>query len=194
MKGRLLSAIALTAALGACGTVATRDIPLEALPEISGIKSSRSAVWYVEDVRVSVPQSLRVSEENLYLPDADIVWREDPFGDRREQVRVIVDMGASQAVLGLDGKEPVYLDIEVKRFHALTQKARATTGGHHAVTLEVTIRDVDTDVVIVDPFEVAFRLPAYGGRKAIQAEMRGETQKVRIIREINSVMRSKLGI
>ena len=194
MKGKLIGAIGLSLILGACGTIPTEDMPLETLPTITGVKSSRSAMWHVQDVRVAVPDTLTVSEENLYLPDTDIVWREDPYGDRHEQVRKIVDMGASQAVLGLGGKEPVYLDIEVKRFHALTQKARASVGGHHAVTLHVTVRDVETNFELIDPMEVAFRLPAYGGQKALKAEMRGETQKVRIIREINRMMRLKLGI
>ncbi len=192
--------LALTAAtfLGACASgVTTRNVPLESTPTSNvsriGIKSSQSAMWRIEDVRVNVPDTLSVTEANLYVPPTDIVWREDPYGDRREQVRKILDLAVSQAALGMDGGEPVYLDIELKKFHALSQKARATIGGRHTIVFEVTVKDVATGLVLVGPFSVSIKLKAYGGQRAIDAEMRGETQKVRISREITNVMRTYLG-
>lgn len=38
--------------------------------------------WRLAGVRVSVPKTLTVSEAKKLLPNADIVWREDPPGDR----------------------------------------------------------------------------------------------------------------
>jgi len=198
-KTNLILALTAATLLGACASsVSTRNAPLEVTPTSNvssiGIKSSQSVSWRIEDVRVNVPDSLSVTEANLYLPPTDIVWREDPYGDRREQVRKILDLAVSQAAIGMDGGEPVYLDIELKRFHALSQKARATIGGQHTILFEVTVKDVATELALVDPFQVRIKLKAYGGQKAIDAEIRGETQKVRISREITSVMRTYLGV
>lgn len=205
---KLFTAWALMAALGACSNVATTMTPpldtvsaiesVKATPEVTpsliSVKSSQTPAWHVEDVRVTVPDSLTVSEANLFMPQADIVWREDPYGDRRAQVGAIVDLAATQATLDLKGGAGVYLDIEVKRFHALSQKARATVGGQHNIVMEVCIRDTETNEMLVEPFPVHIRLKEFGGQKAIDAEMRGETQKVRISREITSVMRKYLGL
>lgn len=198
-KSNFLLTITAVTFLGACNQVGTtRNAPIEALPTSNvvsmGVKSSQSVGWRVENVRVNVPVALTVSEANLYLPKSDIVWREDPHGDRRVQVKNIIDMAVSQAALGMDGPESVYLDIELKRFHALSQKARATVGGQHTVQFVVSVRDVATESVLIEPFPVEIKLKAYGGQKAIDAEIRGETQKVRISREITSVMRTYLGM
>jgi len=195
----IISALALTSLLGACSSVTTtRGRPLEQLPTASNnlatsIKSTQNLAWRVEDVRVTVPDTLTVTEANSYIPHADIVWRGDPYGDRREQVKNIVDLAVSQAAIGLEGVEPVYLDIELVKFHALSQKARATVGGVHNIKFNVDIRDVATNEFLVDRFPVEIKLKALGGQKAIDAEMRGETQKLRITREIASVMRLYLG-
>ena len=53
--------------------------------------------WRVADVRVSVPDSLTVSEENILLPAADIVWQEEPKGDRRAQVDAIMTAAIKRA-------------------------------------------------------------------------------------------------
>lgn len=210
---RIFSVIALTISLGACNNVgATRNAPVEKLPDLENVeivsatveaKSSRTKVvrkstaaqsWRIEDVRVNVPPTLTVSEANLFFPGSDIVWREDRFGDRRQQVASIVDLAISQAAIGMTGNNSVYMDVELKRFHALTQKARATVGGTHSIIFEVAVRDANTGDALISPFPVEIKLKAYGGSKAIAAEMRGETQKVRITREITRVMRQRLGV
>lgn len=199
-RSNLVLAIALVAVLSACNNMTTRNAPLEQIPQstmpglTTGIKSSQSLAWHVQDVRVNVPDSLTVSEANLYMPGSDIVWREGPYGDRRRQVGEILDLAVSQATLGMNGGEPVFIDINVKRFHALSQKARATIGGQHTIIFEVCIRDAATETELIEPFPVEIKLKAFGGQKAIDAEMRGETQKVRISREVTSVMRHYLGM
>jgi len=198
-KVKMILAITAATFLGACSNVATtRNAPMEITPTSSiasvGIKSSQSVSWHIQEVRVNVPETLSVSEANLYMPPSDIVWREDPYGDRRLQVQNIIDLAVSQAAIDMQGNEPVYLDIDLKRFHALSQKARATVGGQHTIFFEVNVRDVATDTDLVDPFQVQIKLNAFGGQKAIDAEIQGETQKVRITREITSVMRNYLGM
>ena len=106
----------------------------------------------------------------------------------------IIDAAATRAVAGLEAGPGIYLDIEVKRFHALSQKARATVGGVHNILMEVSIRHGETNEILVDPFPVHIKLKEFGGQKAIEAEMRGETQKVRISREITGVVQKYLGL
>jgi hypothetical protein len=53
----------------------------------------------------------------------------------------------------------------------------------------VTVRDAETGMQLLDTFPISASLKAYGGQKAIDAEMRGETQKVRISRHITEVMK-----
>jgi hypothetical protein len=212
MEGSMKKATAILALVMATGLSACATVPDQAtttaqtMPhrvQVTNVVSTSATEttrppqnkgWHVEDVRVSVSESLKVSEANLYEPKADIVWREDPFGDRRQQVGALIASATTEAVAGLEGGAGVYLDIEVKRFHALTQKARATIGGTHDIEFEVCIRDARTNEELVKPFPVHIKLKAYGGQKAIEAEMRGETQKVRISREITSVMKKYLGM
>jgi hypothetical protein len=190
-RKNVILALAAAIALSACNTVeTTRNAPIEAMPSNIGLQSTRSATWRISDVKVVVPGSLSVSEANLYIPKSDIVWREDPFGDRRAQVQGIVEMGVKQALLNMDGVQPVVVYVEVTRFHALSQKARATVGGVHNMSMNVTIMDAETGLQLIDTFPIEMKLKAFGGQKAIDAEMRGETQKVRIIRHISSVFRT----
>lgn len=134
----------------------------------------------VRDVRVSVPDSLTVSERNVYHPASDIVWHGDDFGDRHEQVRAIFDDAMTRSVAQLHGRRAVYVDVEVTRFHALTPRARYTTGGVHSIKFILTVKDAVSGETIVGPRDVKADLLAFGGRRALEAEHRGETQKVRI--------------
>lgn len=215
-----LSMVGMAALLSACGSVPSMTgAPFETLPMDTGAVTqavdvqaivpqtkpivvasaltaraagSKSRDWRVAKVRVNVPDSLKVTESNSYMPNADIVWRGDPYGDRRAQVRDIVSLAVSQAALSMDGAKPVIVDIDVHRFHALSQKSRATIGGWHTIKFDVHIKDQASGIDIVKPYPVAIELKAYGGQKAIDAEIRGETQKMRIEREITRVMRSYL--
>ncbi|NOX39651.1 MAG: hypothetical protein GXP05_03795 [Alphaproteobacteria bacterium] len=101
--GKQSLAFATIALFAGCSTVVTtRSLPLEQLPSLAQssstlVKSSRSLKWHVQDVRVNVADSLSVSEANRLIPNADIVWRGDPYGDRRVQIEDIIDLAASQA-------------------------------------------------------------------------------------------------
>ncbi|GAB4306022.1 MAG: hypothetical protein Kow0058_18700 [Roseovarius sp.] len=148
---------------------------------------------HVTAVRVSVPRTLKVSEANRFYPGGDIVWREDPPGDRYEQVRRIVEAGIMDGVRGLgDSGRPVMLDIEVTRFHALTEKARYTVGGVHAIQFLMQLRDAETGAPLGEPKFVKADFRALGGQAAIRAERQGLTQKVRITRHLAEVIRTEL--
>lgn len=196
VMGGLVSACANT-------NTTTRNAPFEAAPLpatatttaqpviTSGEIASQTNVR-VENVIVRVPRALSVSEANRYLPSSDIVWREDPIGDRHAQVAAIFHGAMEQGTAALDGATPVELDIEVARFHALTEKARYTTGGVHNINFTLTLRHAETGALLGEPRRVRADLAAFGGRHALAAEARGQTQKVRITNHLAEVIRQEL--
>jgi hypothetical protein len=187
---RAIAALMLGLAVSACGSVetATRNAPLET-PELAPSPVS----FNVEAVRVSVPKSLRVSEANRYYPGGDIVWREDPVGDRHAQVKAIVQEGVTKGVSAMQpGAVPVVMDIEVTRFHAVTEKARYTIGGVHAIQFKMQLRNPTTGEAYGEPHFVKADFKALGGAKAIKAEREGKTQKHRITNHLAQVIRTEL--
>lgn len=146
----------------------------------------------VSSVTVLVPRSLKVSEANRYLPRGDIVWREDPIGDRHAQVQKIVQDAIVRGVTPLNGPVSAEVVIQVKRFHALTEKARYTTGGVHSITFDLALKNPETGELLVPVREVRADLDAFGGQQALQAEARGLTQKVRITNHLAEVIRQEL--
>ena len=146
----------------------------------------------VTQINVQVPETLRISEANLYYPLGDIVWREDPRGNRYEQVRAIVQNGLERGTAGLSGPVPVVMDIEVLRFHSLSEKARYTVGGMHSIMFNLTLRHAQTGAVIAPTRKIDASFKAYGGSQAIDAENRGITQKVRITERLAGLIREEL--
>lgn len=189
---RIIAALALTASVSACATTApettTRNAPLDA-----AAVQPVSVALDIQGVSVNVPRSLKVSEANLYYPGGDIVWREDPAGDRYEQVKAIFEDGLSKGLSALpQGSLPVNLNVEVTRFHALTEKARYTIGGVHAVQFKLTLVDPETGAALTEPRLIKADFKAYGGARAISAERSGLTQKVRITDRIAEVIQQEL--
>lgn len=135
---------------------------------------------------------MEVSEANRYLPQGDIVWREDPLGDRHAQVQAIVQSALEAGVRPLSGPVQAELDVEVLRFHALTQKARYTTGGVHSIAFTMVLRDAQTGEVLTQAREVEADLTAYGGRRALVAIAEGRTQKVRITGFLAKVIQQEI--
>lgn len=180
--------------------VATRNGPFEAptlptvVPAEADVATEAAPLTdvRVEGVTVRVPRSLTVSEANRYLPKSDIVWREDPIGDRHAQVAAIFGTAMNQGTEKLDGTVPVALDVKVLRFHALTEKARYTVGGVHNINFELTLRDAESGDVLAAPRVVRADLDAFGGQQALRAEARGLTQKVRITNHLAEVIRQEL--
>lgn len=151
-----------------------------------------SAPISVNSVTVRVPRSLKVSERNSYIPRGDIVWREDPIGDRHAQVQKIVQDALARGVTPLNGPVSVDLHVQVTRFHALTEKARYTTGGVHSIAFEMALTDPKTGEQLTPPRSIKADLSAFGGQQAINAEARGLTQKVRISNHLAEVIRQEL--
>ncbi|WP_299149941.1 DUF6778 family protein [uncultured Tateyamaria sp.] len=194
---KLVLLLALGGLVSACGNtnVATRNAPFDA-PRLGATPQVQQVLPLgavrVEDVTVRVPRSLTVSEANRYLPKSDIVWRDDPIGDRHAQVGAIFYEAMTRGTAALDGARGVALDIEVLRFHALTEKARYSFGGVHNINFKLTLRDAETGTLLAEPRMVRADLEGFGGDQAIQAEARGQTQKVRITDHLAEVIRQEL--
>ncbi|WP_299030830.1 DUF6778 family protein [uncultured Sulfitobacter sp.] len=146
----------------------------------------------VAQINVRVPTSLRVSEANRYYPGGDIVWREDPMGNRHAQVSKIMHDAMAAGTSGFNGPVPVILDVEVVRFHALSEKARYTVGGVHHIVFKMVLRDARTGEFLSEPRRIESDLEAFGGQQAISAEARGLTQKVRISGHLAEVIRQEM--
>ena len=173
-----------------CSTpeTATRNAPLE-----TAAVTGAAPAYAIQDIRVSVPKTLRVSEANRYYPGGDIVWREDPAGDRHAQVKAIVEAAMMQGVNAMQpGHVPAILDIQVTRFHALTEKARYTVGGVHSLQFHMQLRNPETGATYGEPQFVKADFKALGGQAAIKAEQQGNTQKYRITNHLAAVIQSQL--
>ena len=193
--------------VSACGTtnVATRNTPFEPAPLSAAVEvpdgyetlaaaDTGDAMPQVRvgEIKVVVPKALTVSEANSYLHKGDIVWRGDPIGDRYAQVTAIFENAMTRGTRSLEGDQAVTLDIVVKRFHALSEKARYSIGGVHNITFDLTVRDAATGAAIMPSREVRADLDALGGSVAIHADSIGQTQKVRITDHLAEVIRQEL--
>lgn len=189
---RMIVALCAGVGLSACAQIetATRNAPLEA-PGLSAAAVEERAVS-VASYRVKVPRGLRVSEANSYYPFGDIVWRGDPVGDRHAQVAAILDSAMAGAAETAEGPRDAVVEIELERFHALTEKTRYTIGGVHSIRFTMTLRDPETGAALMAPRTVKADLKAYGGSRALAAERDGLTQKVRITRHLENVIRQEL--
>ena len=185
----ILVALGLALSVAGCATMdtATRSAPIE-VPGLAAVSPS----FKVEAVRVTVPDSLSISEANRYYPIADIVWRGDAMGDRRKQVQDIFMESARRSISQLEGVQPVKVDIRVQRFHSLSEKARYTVGGDHNMHFTMTVLDAATDTVLVPERLIKANLDAFGGQRAIAEEARGNGQKVRVTAYLAEVLGAEL--
>ena len=185
----LIAAI-LLATLTACGSVpsATRS----AMPDDTMLAAALPPDVRIESFTVTVPRSLTVNERNLYYPVGDIVWRGEPHGDRHAQVKAMFEAGLRDAAPRIEGTRPVRIDVQVLRFHSLSEKARYSVGGVHDIDFRYRLVDAATGVQIGATKELGADLKGLGGQSAMAAEARGETQKARIIAHLSRVFQEEL--
>jgi hypothetical protein len=151
--------------------------------------------WTVSAVKVSVPQSLRVSDVNRVAPNADIVWHGDPEGDRRQQVSAIVQDGITGGAAELAGPRAVTFSVTLLRFHGVTPAAVAISpAAVHNISYMIQVYDTRTIQPLTPPVEIHADLDAFTQAAAIVAAQEGQTQKVRITNHIATVTRGWLGI
>lgn len=151
--------------------------------------------WRVSAIDVQVPRTLSVSEENTYAPDADIVWRGEPRGDRYAQVDRIITEAATAGASGLKGGRPVRLVIVMQTFHALTEKTRygLEGAGVHNIQFTAQVFDARSGAPLSSADLISADLIGYTGSEALAAEARGETQRVRIVAHVSRVIAGWLG-
>ncbi|WP_299922085.1 DUF6778 family protein [uncultured Pelagimonas sp.] len=209
---RIVAAVAMMSALSACGgmpDVATRNAPFEALPpvqtgtavvpvvaaqpEVPQRPSQTRAAYKIVNYSITVPEDLSVSEANLYYPVADIVWRGDAIGDRKDQVGYIFQESLSRARHSLTDGHAVKAEIVVRRFHSITEKTRYTVGGVHSINFDILLRDAQSGQIVVSR-SVKADLKAFGGRRAINADRQGLTMKERIHRHLERVIKAELTV
>lgn len=163
----------------------------------AGVSPAQSRTWHVTAVEVKVPESLTVSEASGLVPHADIVWREDdPQGDRRAQVGLILQQAIARGAAGLRGKRPVILQVTATRFHALTMEAETmlSDAGVHNIQFDIQVVDARSGALLAGPTHIQADLPALSGQAMRQARARGETQKSQISAHVAATIASWLGI
>lgn len=200
-----LTLLAAALALSACGgrdtasrggaieQMSVAPAVLEGETDLASLQLRRPA-YDVRGITVSVPQSLSVSEANIFYPVADIVWRGDPRGDRHAQVQAIFESALGLATANMHSGPAVWVDIEVRRFHALTEKTRYTVGGINAIDFTMTIRDAATGQPVQTPRKINADFRAIGGTAAIEAEAHGRTEKVLILDHLRGVFLRELSV
>lgn len=188
---RMVALVVMGMAVSGCASLdaPSRNAPFEA-PSAAAVTPSMKVVGF----EVRVPRSLKVSEANSYYPTGDIVWRGEALGDRHAQVKKIFDESLARATQGSNGKVPVLVDIEVKRFHALTEKTRYTVGGRHEIKFVMHFLNPETRQPVAEPRNIDATFKGFGGARAIAAERNGVTQRKRIGDRLVSVLQKELGI
>lgn len=188
MQSRIIPAILLGSALAVSGCVSTanvsRDRAFDTTPP--AVENIVVQDWGVVAVNVEVPRTLTVSEANTIKPRADIVWREDPIGDRHTQVDDLMTQALTPAFEPVTGAIPVIVNIEMTRFHAQTQRVRySSLPSEQEIEFNMTIVHAETGVILSGPEHWDLTFPALGGDDAIQADATGLTQRLRITRRLN---------
>ncbi|WP_229884423.1 DUF6778 family protein [Roseobacter sp. MH60115] len=201
---KMIAALGFAALIAGCATTdtASRNAPFDtpkagaapAAQALDGqsIFEATAPSWNVQRVNVTVPETLVVSEANSYYPSGDIVWRGDPAGDRHAQVKAIFETAMARGTSDMNAGQPVILDVQVLRFHALTEKTRYTIGGIHSISFGVTLRDANSGALLGESRVVKADLRGFGGQQAIDAERAGLTQKVRITDHLAKVIEAEL--
>lgn len=195
-KFTLVALLAL-AACGKPGDFVTRSVaPDTPLLQMEGEGAATLPLvrpsYNVVELNVLVPTTLQVSEANTYKPRADIVWRGDPMGNRYEQIETIFRDAMGEGLATLEGERPVRVNIQITKFHALTERTRYSVGGTHDIHFAITVVDAETGIVIEPTRIVETELTGLGGRAALRAEAEGQTQKVRISAHLKELIVEEL--
>ena len=192
MKFAGLAALALSVAACSDTGMATRNAPLDTLG--MGVEGPQVVTrsYDVKGLQFGTAKKMRVSEGNGYYPFADVVWRGDPMGDRVQQIATIFDTALTRGSADLAGSVPVNVEIELARFHGVTERTRFSAGGVYNMVFMLTVRHAQTGAIIEPPRKIAANLSAPGGSAAVIAEQKGQTEKVRVTDYLTIVLRDEL--
>ena len=190
---KIITIAALGLGVAGCSSVDTvsRNAPLQANGfDTQGIMLQRN--YTVHEMNFIASPDLEVSEGNGYYPFTDIVWRGDPIGDRREQIGAMFQEAKRRNDAELSGDTDVVMDIELVRFHGVTERTRFSVGGVYNIIFDLTLRNKATGEVIEQPRRVEANLAAPGGIAALMLEQRGQTEKVRVTDFLTQVLKDEL--
>ena len=195
---KTLLSLGLALGLSACGLIdgtraasdavslATKGAPVEVKQKAVAIPLN------VTQVVIKVPSSLRVSEADTWYPMADVVWRGEPRGNRLVQVQAIFEEAAAKGTADLKSGVAVVAEVEVTRFHCVTEKTRNTIGGMHSLQFMLTVRHAETGEVLDGPRLVIADTKAAGGSRAIAEDYAGRTQRVVVVERLTQVIHDEL--
>lgn len=190
---KMITIVALGLGVAGCASIDTvsRNIPLETSTfDIEAQVAPRS--YAIEAMTFSTIDELSVSEANSYYPQADVVWRGDPIGDRVAQVEAMFQTAATRNKERLEGDTPVVVDIQLVRFQGVTERTRFSIGGVYNIVFNMRVRNAETGEVIEDSRRILADLSAPGGIAALMQEQRGQTEKVRVTDFLTQVFSDEL--
>ena len=182
MFKKILSVIVLIGVFAACGFTGKGSDPR--------LVMDRS--YSLQGLNFSALAGLTVSEDVGYYPSADVVWRGDAPGDRIAQIGSMFETAAQRNRGVIQGRQPVVVDVELVRFHGLTEKTRATVGGVYNIVFNFTVRDARTGEVIEPKRRIVADLPGPGGSQAFALEHQGRTERVQVTEFLTSILRREL--
>ena len=189
---KITSVAALVLSIASCASVDTvsRNAPLD-VPAfgVGGGIIARSYV--IGDMTFAASSDLRVSESNSYYPNADVVWRGDPIGDRIQQIGTIFETATVRNQDRLEGNIPVVVDFELVRFHGVTERTRFSIGGVYNIVFTMSVRNAVNEI-IEEARLIKADLSAPGGVAALMQEQRGQTEKVRVTDFLTQVFKDEL--
>jgi hypothetical protein len=148
--------------------------------------------YALHSVRFAIPSDMTVSEANSYYPIAGIVWRGDPLGNRAQQISSIFQTSIQATGEGLTGSIPITVDVELARFHSLTERTRYSVGGVHSIKFDLTVRNALTGEILEQRRRVNGDFPALGGYAALAADNQGQGQKLRITAHLTKLFFQEL--
>lgn len=191
----LVVAAAMVAGCSGGGGMVSRNA-LEEAPLFSGMTGAHAPVplnpsYRVTDIEVTVPQTLTTSESNGIKPGVDLLWQEDPVGDRYAQVDELLTNALKQGVSEMNGSRAVKLEMVVTRFHALTKRTRYSYGGEHEVWMVMAVKDAETGELLEPGRVIGFDL-GVSAEEAIAHEEQGIYQRDEITTAVGELIRYEL--
>lgn len=157
-----------------------------------------AANWRFAGVTVMVPQDLTVSESNdVFVPNADIVWQEEPLGDRRTQVRKIMEEGIAHGARGLRGRTPVRFVVVMQKFHSINKKSIYSAppdSGVENIDYSITVVDARSGATLLPAQLIREEFPGLVGDKYFAALNAGQTERMRIVAHVSQTIAGWLGI
>lgn len=120
---KYVAGLALALTVTACASTqnVTKSSVISSTPQRIEITEP---AYKVHKLSVTVSDELTVSEANLFFPIADIVWREDVLGNRKQQVQSILVDAIASGVSKVETGRPVTMEVNLHKFHSLSEKAR----------------------------------------------------------------------